>query len=291
MHNISNSGNDMNINYKCTLRVQTEKVVYMNILQTIYKSAKIRCVIAVCLCLWAAVLLQLAVENVFAKKVDITEAFSIEDNVTIKNCSVESTARLDKDGQYFTAETLLNLLEKMSDTDSNIRYSEVKYRNEPVPCYYLEYESSVWRVSMTLSKPAKNVGAYLHLVITDFSEMKDYNACRETIETYYGKEGLNLSKTSYIIYSGIDALITGKMSPDECNKLTDKIFSRIGADTVCEGYDNYYTRYGYSDSLKNSHNFHSGEGKNVNFQIAYSYNETADATEVMIGTPFINGGY
>jgi len=51
----------------------------MNIFQTIYRNAKIRCVIAVCFCVWVAALLQLAVEAVSVKRVDITEAFSIED--------------------------------------------------------------------------------------------------------------------------------------------------------------------------------------------------------------------
>jgi len=263
----------------------------MNIFQTIYRNAKIRCVIAVCFCVWVAALLQLAVEAVSVKRVDITEAFSIEDNVIINNCSVESTACLSKDGQYFVGSTLEKLLNELAYTDSNITSAKVDFRNEPVPCYYVEYESQVCRLSVTLSNPGSDGRIYLHLVMTDFSRIEDYTDSRKIIEDYYGSAGLNVPKTSYIIYSGIDGHVAGKMSLEDCNNYTDKIFARMGADTVCEGYDNYYTRYGYSASLTGNSAAQSSEGESVNFQIAYAYNETENMTEISVGTPFINKSY
>ena len=75
----------------------------MNIFQTIYNNTKIRCIFAVCICLWIAVMVQVMVTMAFEKERDITEAFAKEDNVDIR--------KYGSQGQQRTAALSLKLAE------------------------------------------------------------------------------------------------------------------------------------------------------------------------------------
>lgn len=90
----------------------------------------------------------------------------------------------------------------------------------------------------------------------------------------------------------IEGKIFGKMEKEEMAELAEDLFQSMGGGSVLTGSissgDNYYVAYGYTNGIAAAKNVN---GRKVNLNVAISYNENEDCTEVIMGTPLINSDF
>lgn len=255
----------------------------MSIFQIIYKNPKIRFVFAVCVCLWLAMALQVVVSLALSKDISITEAFAVSDNVTIKDYSIDSTACLSLDRQSFDYKAE-EVLRKIFD-----RYAcDIKYTDNPIPCYMGEYETDNSILSGTVSRYGDMNAVYLHLTYESSEKIcelgDDYRQIEMILDTLK-KEGTIHDR---VIYVRINAFRCGRMGESDCKAYTETIFGRLGAGYVMEGGAEYYTQYGYARKITEA--VKSGENT-INVQVSFGYNEENNTTEISLGSPILYDNY
>lgn len=90
----------------------------------------------------------------------------------------------------------------------------------------------------------------------------------------------------------IEGKIFGKMDRKEMAELAEDLFRSMGGGSVLTGSissgENYYVAYGYTNGIANVKNVN---GRKVNLNVAISYNESEDCTNVIMGTPLINSDF
>ncbi|MCH5265741.1 MAG: YwmB family TATA-box binding protein [Lachnospiraceae bacterium] len=90
----------------------------------------------------------------------------------------------------------------------------------------------------------------------------------------------------------IEGQILGKMSRDEMVKLSEELFRTMGGGSVLESSaasdGNYYVAYGYTVGIPQVKQVN---GKNINLNVAISYDEKNNRTNVIMGTPLINSDF
>lgn len=90
----------------------------------------------------------------------------------------------------------------------------------------------------------------------------------------------------------IEGKIFGKMEKEEMAGLAEDLFQSMGGGSVLTGSissgENYYVAYGYTNGIADAKNVN---GRKVNLNVAISYNEREDCTEVIMGTPLINSDF
>ncbi len=86
-----------------------------------------------------------------------------------------------------------------------------------------------------------------------------------------------------------EGIISGRLSKGEMSQLAEDICRQLGGVEVMtsasEGDENYLVSYGYTLGIQAKKNVN---GKNINLNIAMSYNEEADSTYIIIGSPLVN---
>lgn len=268
--------------------MKTGKGDNMNIFQTIYNNTKIRCILAVCVCLWIAVMVQVVVTMAFEKDADITQAFAVDDNINIRKCSIEGTACLSCDRQSFDNEAIM-LLENFALTFSGENGTDsITYSDEKLPCYKFECNTRDGDFHATVSWSDKMNQAYLHCNIQVKNTAEKMEEVHSLLKDVFDRAGKDGCISDDIIYSSIEADRMGRMSDSECTGCTDTMFGRLNAEKITGGGDVFYTVYGYTPDI--SDNIQSN-GKKINVQVSYSYDEENDVTRISLGSPVLNSDY
>lgn len=260
----------------------------MNIFQTIYNNTKIRCIFAVCICLWIAVMVQVMVTMAFEKERDITEAFAKEDNVDIRKCSIEGTACLNADRQSFDHTAVLLLENVQEDMTDNAACEKVLYSEEKLPCYKVSFNTDETDMSATVSWSDKMNQAYFHCNINIKGSTDRMRKVYDKLESIFDKGKKAGYISDDIIYSTIEAEKEGYINENDCIQYTESLFERLGAKRVTDGGRGYYTAYGYTPEIYNS--IESKENS-VNVQASYTYDEQKGATVISLGSPVLNSDY
>ncbi|MCH5251595.1 MAG: YwmB family TATA-box binding protein [Lachnospiraceae bacterium] len=90
----------------------------------------------------------------------------------------------------------------------------------------------------------------------------------------------------------IEGRVLGKMVKEDMAELAEELFRSMGGSRVLDSsmdtYGNYYVAYGYTSGIANTKNVN---GKNINLNVAMSYNEEENCTEIIMGTPLINSDF
>jgi len=300
----------------------------MNIIRIINKNTNIRIILALCACLLPAIIIHAAATFAFSGNVNITEAFSASDDIKITGCSIESTACLSYDRQYFaynggelekavlrefvrdtddsgnaglndgridygTTDDMLNN-SKIFDGENEKKYSGnnsrniVAYSEKPVPCYMSDYNNEDYKLYMTVSWSEAMNCAYLHCKIDILSDISRLSAAYNKLADIINEHKEDGKIIDSIIYTRTSAVRSGKMTLRECRLYTEKMFDRLGAESRDSGKGNYYTEYGYSSDMPD---YIMSNNEKINVQVSYGYNEINDTTEISVGSPIINLEY
>lgn len=86
--------------------------------------------------------------------------------------------------------------------------------------------------------------------------------------------------------------VRGKLSKEEMKVLAQDIFRTLGGSEVLAAdslmSENYYTAYGYTTGINT---FKTINGKRINMNVAISYDEKKDVTNVIFGSPIVNSDF
>ena len=86
--------------------------------------------------------------------------------------------------------------------------------------------------------------------------------------------------------------VRGKLSKEEMKALAQDMFRALGGSEVLATdslmSENYYTAYGYTTGIKA---FRTVNGKRINMNVAISYDEKKDMTNVFFGSPIVNSDF
>lgn len=81
----------------------------------------------------------------------------------------------------------------------------------------------------------------------------------------------------------------GKLNDSQKKKLAEDLFQSMGGGCVMEGreryWGDYYVAYGYTSGIRQCKKVN---GKRINMNVAISYDEEANVTKILMGTPLIN---
>lgn len=90
----------------------------------------------------------------------------------------------------------------------------------------------------------------------------------------------------------IEGKIYGKMEKEEMAELAEDLFHSMGGGSVLTSSiassENYYVAYGYTNGIADTKKVN---GRRVNLNVAISYDESKDCTNVTMGTPLINSDF
>lgn len=86
--------------------------------------------------------------------------------------------------------------------------------------------------------------------------------------------------------------VQGKLSKKEMKVLAQDIFRTLGGSEVLAAdslmSENYYTAYGYTTGINT---FKTINGKRINMNVAISYDEKKNVTNVIFGSPIVNSDF
>lgn len=109
-----------------------------------------------------------------------------------------------------------------------------------------------------------------------------------TVETSENIDSRNIKEGN----TCTEGLIRGKLSNDEKEKLAENLFRTMGGGEVMAGSmnngNNYYVAYGYTSGIKKVKRVN---GRRINLNVAISYDEEKDITNVIMGTPLVNSDF
>lgn len=140
----------------------------------------------------------------------------------------------------------------------------------------------------TIEQPINGVelslSQYLYIKI-DFRVLPDdISYCRNQLQNYLDENGYHGD-----IFTNFHGIINGPADSAREESICNSIASELnGTITDTVKLDNTYTVYGYSDSIDN---YIKCDGSKINFNIAFSYNDEKDCTEVFLSSPIINYDY
>lgn len=249
----------------------------------IVSNKKIRAVLALCVVLWTFTAAQLVVTYAMTSEKEITEAFATSDNVQISGCTIDIIADLGADRDLFDIESKGSILSVVSAVgDNNMQEDDIA---ESANVYSCQYSADKYDINCAAVWSEELQHTYLHCVVTMKNEISECGKIRQTVQ-----EAIDECGHEYIAYTRVDAFISGRRDDSWNKAYADKIFGRLDAKPIQINnvLNPGMTEYGYSDRI--SGGVMSGDEK-INVQIAFSYNEEKDITEICVGTPIINTAY
>ena len=243
----------------------------------ILNGIKIKVVVLVSAVLWILVFSQVVISTMCEEKVSIKEAFAIGDEISVQKYSNEIVSKISGENmQNKSFEKVAETIMKINGCD-NYSFEECNNEEETESCI-VTGEIEDYIIEIVITKLIKTNETYVHSYISGqiFDE-----CCMAGMRI---KEVLGKMGAESIIYTRIDAQVSGKMTNNMCRQQTQKIYRRIDAEKVSEHYDSEYTSYGHSKKLGEAI---VSDGKRINVQVRYNYNEMTDKTEIVIATPLI----
>ena len=227
-----------------------------------------------------AAFVQIVITECFDRKEGITEAFSIEEDITLKSSSIDIIAKTDDmDCFGLTNEYMKKVCENVFSV-----YDNSLNLFEPGKCVKATGVYGDYDMTMTAGRYDRSRGVYLH--IRAFSEKpfgKDYESLKNKMENKIA----DISH-EYITYTKINGYANSRYSYDKCMQVADRILKKYTAKKISFHTGNVCVIYGYSEKMP----FHVMEnGNKVNLQISFSYNELNRVTEICVATPIINEAY
>ena len=244
--------------------------------------SKTRILLFVVLVLWIAVFLQMAVERIFLKKGDFSEAFSelrTEENIgTVCVTAIyenEFLSEYDKKQLiYVLAEEIGLVVEEEPAVFYTGNLCEVWYEKEAA------HAQTLLKVVSIQQNGAEEHSIYAKLCIQEktarsaaFYQERLRDAMKEL-----GAEQISVT----LELSGEQE---GEIPLEKKNAMTNALLESLAARCVYENRENdYYTVYAYTGRIDE---YITVEGKKINVQVAVFYDRDEDVTKIYLATPML----
>ena len=239
--------------------------------------------------LWAAALLYLVNRQNFYGEEEIVEAF-MQTPYSAVQSKIEAFGSLS--GSYLIEEEREKLVKEMASMLGITEpYSLEKMESEEVQAVILSKPSKqavtniVYQLKTTAnSRLEKEAKQYISISIVLYDSVDSgtrYKDMAEHMFELYGIEGeVSLSFTGEML---------GNLSLRERNTLAEKLIDNIGGKVVRQfRSEELFTIYGYSRRLEE---YEEVAGEKMNFNLAISYDETRDVTQIYLAVPYMMEDY
>lgn len=236
--------------------------------------------------LWIAAGVQLLVNKTFVDDRRIIDAFA-----NGKSEIVESRLELalDYGAKFLSEEDKKELIGYMADSIGlNKDYQLIREAGEKTS-------------SLIAEKHGKNADTNIEVVSVreqdgDFVKTRQYVIVRMTIydktnsildyKRMLEKAAEDLKAGDYQTLITFAGQVDGKLSKEETDAEVDKMLGRLQAKVIAENREeNLYTVYAYTGLAKDSLR---AAGEKININVAVSYDETTDKTNIYLATPVLN---
>ena len=278
-HNIENSQNWI------TVILDTTKKIPQLLKKQSKKVKSITYVVAI---LWIAVLSQLLVNRFFTDDSKLVDAFT-KANSAVMNSNLYLVADMGTD--YMSEEDEKNLLQyvfsgiglmdeckitREDDTDTILTKTES------------DQSTTVIKLVRNSEKSKNDTNVVRRYLILDITINQDVNS----ILSYKKKAEKIVSKLEALTFESqvtFKGTYDGKLSIDERNKITNQFVRDLQASVVVEQRgDELYTIYAYTGLISD---YVKSEGNKINVNIAFTYNEKTNKTNLYVATPILNQDY
>ena len=239
--------------------------------------------------LWAVVLFYLVSRQNYYREEEIVEAF-MQTPYSAVQSKVEAFGSLS--GSYLIEEEREKLVKEMASMLGITEpYSLEKTESEEVQAVILSKPSKqavtniVYQLKTTAnSRLEKEAKQYISISIVLYDSVDSgtrYKDMAEHMFELYGIEGeVSLSFTGEML---------GNLSLRERNTLAEKLLDNIDGKVVRQfRSEELYTIYGYSRRLEK---YEEVAGEKMNFNLAISYDETKDVTQIYLAIPYMMEDY
>jgi hypothetical protein len=252
------------------------------------QSKKVKGITYVVAVLWIAVIAQLFVNQYFTDDSRLVNAFTKANSVV-----VDSNLYLvaDMGADYMSGEDERNLLQYMS---SEIGLTEeCKFTREDGEDTILtkresDQATTIIKLVRNREKTKKNtyvVRRYLILDLTINNNVSSILSYKKKAEKIVSK----LDAKTYESQVTFTGTYDGKLSIKERNQITDQFVKDLQADIVVQQRDDkLYTIYAYTGLIND---YVKSEGNKINVNIAFTYNEIKNKTNLLVATPILNQDY
>jgi hypothetical protein len=232
---------------------------------------------------WITALFQMLGDQVFSDDGQIVTAFAAS-NVKLAESKLELTAewRENRYGEEEKRKLLLDLADKIGfhgfyevncETRNNQTIHFIKIQENEVKAI----------IELITEKDSKNIYGYMELSIMD--QMNDILAYKAKIERAYQATGAKDFQTILKFYGEYP----GQLSYKKQNQEVKHLFHNLKAQVVSEiNEDGIYTVYGYTKMVKD---YMQVFRHKINLNVAFSYNEERNITNLYLATPIISGDY
>lgn len=239
--------------------------------------------------IWIAVVLQAWSLYRWQEEDKLLEAFDVLDSTPIEGC-IEISAPLNK--LYLNQKEKKQILEEIAkDLGLGNDYELQKEDAENIDCLVLKKEGEIGSVHLSITTLTVDIGnknqklnQYVYVLYRSKKKMDTMLAYKEKIEKVLKVRNLEIS--SNLNFKGERE---GKLSLEEQERLAGKLFHYLKAEEVeSVKEEELFTIYGYSDLLKDSVEY--GD-KEINLNLAFSYEEEEDRTVFYLAMPYLKTDY
>lgn len=251
------------------------------------KKSKIYLVVLI----WAATLLQLAINNSIDREKQMVEQVmsqGVENLIegTTKAYAYYGDQQLTEDAKEEMVKSLAKKLKVVSGYD--ITHGQIKDGRTTTLSKVGKYGDTTIKVITfdvldDYNKPAEENYIMVELKLKG-AAAKTTNNYSDTLEEIY--EGLGMNPTMNIYLCSQEK---GQLLPSERQQLMDKFLENMDAKVVEQvEFDNTFLMYGYSKNI-DEYVFQNEDKINVN--IAFDYDQLEDVTYIHMGVPFVDRSF
>lgn len=252
------------------------------------QNKKIKSITYVVAILWIAVLSQFLVNWFFTDDSKLVDAFT-KANSAVINSNLYLVADMGTD--YMSEEDEKNLLQYVFSGIGLMDECKIT-REDDTDTILTKTESDQ---STTIIKLVRNdekskndtnvVRRYLILDITINQDVNSILSYKKKAEKIVSK----LEASTFESQVTFKGTYDGKLSIDERNKITNQFVRDLQASVVVEQRgDELYTIYAYTGLISD---YVKSEGNKINVNIAFTYNEKTNKTNLYVATPILNQDY
>lgn len=249
---------------------------------------KIRATIYIVGVLWIAVMSQLLVNRLFKDDRKIMDAF-VDTDSNIEESKLNIV--VDYGEGFLLNNKKTEVLNKLADS-AGIKGYEIKTENIENARNTLIHKKTKSKESLiefiSLTQDTEEETKYHHFVLLEMKMNRDFD---EVIE--YKKELESCVKSlkikDYQCIMKFTGTYPGKMSAKKRDEHISKLLKSLQAkkiDTIEN--EEYYALYAYTGLMDD---YITAAGKKININVAVTYNEMKDKTEICLATPVLNEEY
>lgn len=269
-------------------KIHTVKDQIRTFRKEVLQKKRVRSTIYIVCVLWIAALSQFFINRWFIDDSKLVDAFT-KTNSAVLSSNLYLVA--DMGNEYYSEEDEKNLLQYVSSEIGLTKDCKItKEVNYDAITTSRKSDQAETIVKLLRNKEKKQDGTnqirrYLTIDLTIFSDV-------DNILTYKKKAEKISSKLDAINYESqvtFTGTYDGKLSISERDKIVKQFMRNLQADIVVESRDeSLYTIYAYTGLIGD---YIKSNGKKINVNLAFTFDETLNETKLYVATPILNQDY